>query len=274
MRRKIPCLVAVVLLVAGLAGASRADSEAARRQRAEVLVEQAAARFEVGDFDKAIDLLKEAWDTWPYPEILFNLCQAYRMKKDYERAIFHCKGYLRRKPDTAKRAEVEALVNEMENTAANTAAAEKQTRERPPEGVERVGSGASSRADAAPTPASVAPDEDRAASPWYRDPLGWALLGGGIAMLATSGSLQATALSLHDDAGRALDPMSAAELQSRAEGRQTLALVVGGAGLVATLGGVWRLLDRDRPRGRPPAGTALDVRPIGSGAGLAVSGIF
>jgi len=70
--------------------------------------------YNLGDFDKAIAKFKEAYALTGAPGLLFNVAQAYRLKKDYDQALYFYKTYLRLDPDAPNKGDVEARIAEME----------------------------------------------------------------------------------------------------------------------------------------------------------------
>src|SRR5689334_2733020 len=110
MIRKTRWLAAVVLVGAmstqWVSSAQAGDSEADRRRRARSFVEEANSKYDLGKYDDAIRLYEQAYEIWPHPETLFNLCQAHRQKKDLEAAVRYCKAFLRNDPKTDRREQI------------------------------------------------------------------------------------------------------------------------------------------------------------------------
>lgn len=72
--------------------------------------------YNLGDFDKAAEEYKEAYKLVPDPVILFNIGQAYRLGKNYERANFFYASYVRvvdAKQRPAAEARVKGLTAQM-----------------------------------------------------------------------------------------------------------------------------------------------------------------
>jgi tetratricopeptide (TPR) repeat protein len=137
-----PAVVIVMVMCASLVGAARAappESEDRRQTRSRALLEEGAQRYDRGDFASAVDLFKKGYEVWPFPEALFDLCQAYRQEKHYDEATFYCKSYLRNRSDAPNRADVEQLLDTME-----------AARSGPPRGVVAVGALAPAAKPAAP----------------------------------------------------------------------------------------------------------------------------
>src|SRR5262245_46389422 len=104
-------LAALIVLGFVLVGRSSAwavkDTERDRQQRSGVLLREGQSKYDLGKFDEAIVLFEQAYEIWPYPEALYNLGQSWRRKKNYEKATFYFKSYLRNAPDAKNRQEVE-----------------------------------------------------------------------------------------------------------------------------------------------------------------------
>lgn len=102
----------VCALVLGLAGTASADRKAEAKAKAFYLEGQKA--FDLGDFPRAIDNFKKAYDAAPKPGLLFNIAQAYRLSDDARQALFFYQNYLRLLPDAANRADVEDWIAKLE----------------------------------------------------------------------------------------------------------------------------------------------------------------
>jgi tetratricopeptide (TPR) repeat protein len=217
------------------------DSEQSRKQRARALWDEGARRYDLGDFDGAADLLYKAYQVWPYPAILFNLCQAYRQKSDYKKAIFYCKSYVRNAPEATNRSAAEDLTSEMEATLER----QEQTNEKPPTGVEHP------------------PGELRAVSPsadpWYSDPVAWTITGVGIVAIATGGGFLFWASDLESQSQAAPDMRDELQLHEEAGTKRTIGALALAGGTVVTLAGAY-LLYRTPPARQQ---TRLVLAPIG-----------
>ena len=66
--------------------APSADEEATARAKA--LFQKAQTAYDVGEFDRALDLFTEAYKAKNLAAILFNIAQCHRQKGGYERAAF------------------------------------------------------------------------------------------------------------------------------------------------------------------------------------------
>jgi tetratricopeptide (TPR) repeat protein len=91
---------------------AHADRKAETKAKAFYLEGQKA--YDIGDFPRAIDNFKKAYDTAPKPGLLFNIAQAYRLSGDGKQALFFYRNYLRQVPDAGNRADVEDWIAKLE----------------------------------------------------------------------------------------------------------------------------------------------------------------
>jgi tetratricopeptide (TPR) repeat protein len=111
-------LVRVFVVVMGLALFAQTVSAQTPDPKAQAALEKYEAgkkAYNLGDFDKAIELWKEGYDIKDNSVFLFNLGQAYRQKQDYQKALFFYKAYLRENPNASNKAEVEAKLTDLQN---------------------------------------------------------------------------------------------------------------------------------------------------------------
>jgi tetratricopeptide (TPR) repeat protein len=92
--------------------ATPAGTPAQRKEKARTIAADAGRKYNLGQFDVALTLYTEAYDTFPAAGLLFNLAQCHRSLGNHERAIFFYEGYLREKPTAANRDVVEELLTE------------------------------------------------------------------------------------------------------------------------------------------------------------------
>ncbi len=73
-----------------------ADTPAQRDQRARAREahRQGRTAFDLGDFDKAVEYFKEAYELAPHEAYLYNIAQAYRQGGDCSNALFFYKRYV------------------------------------------------------------------------------------------------------------------------------------------------------------------------------------
>jgi hypothetical protein len=74
--------------------------------------------FQLAEYDAAIADFKEAFRISSEPGYLYNIAQAYRLKKDCRSSATFYKNYLRAKPDAPNAAKVRERISEMEACAA------------------------------------------------------------------------------------------------------------------------------------------------------------
>lgn len=86
----------------------------AKKAEAKALYDKGLSHYNLGEFDLAIKAFRESYAISQAPGLLFNIAQAFRLKKDYEQAVYFYTTYLRLKPDAPNRADVEARLQEME----------------------------------------------------------------------------------------------------------------------------------------------------------------
>lgn len=220
---------AAVLVLFCSASPVRADEEE-RKQLARGLIDEGIRRYDLGRYDDAIDYFARAYEVYPFPEALLGLGQAYRQKKNYERAAFYLRAYLRNKPDAANRDVVIELIDEMDRMAAE----EREAAKKPPTGVDKP-----SGPGVPPPPASTS-NLDRSAR-WYHDALGWAAAGTGTLGTVVAIALFVDAANLDDQADREIDQAVRGDLRDRADTRRTYGAVIGPVGVVALVVGIVKL---------------------------------
>lgn len=260
------CLCLAVTLVAfvNVASARPDESEKDRKTRSYALLKEGRARYDLGKFEQAIDLFERAFEVYPYPEALFNLGQAHRQLKHYERALFYFGSYIRNKPDAPNRAEVEGIVGELEALiAAQTASAEKPpagTQEPVSPGIGSVGpspgqpapreehrreSGSPTRPAALAGAGPVFDQQPSADERWYSDKAGWTLVGVGVIATAAGVGFLVHASDVADRAGAAVDEDEAVRLNDSSDRYRLGGRVAAVAGAAVAIAGVAKLAIHD-----------------------------
>jgi tetratricopeptide (TPR) repeat protein len=93
----------------------RPDAEQGEKEKQAVAhYEKGQQHYNLGEFDQAIVEYKAAYALTLAPGLLFNIAQAYRLKKNHEQALFFYYTYLREDPEAENRADVEMLIVELE----------------------------------------------------------------------------------------------------------------------------------------------------------------
>jgi tetratricopeptide (TPR) repeat protein len=100
------------LLIAFLAAAGSARGDAGGLQEAKELTNRATIEYDVGKFQQALDLYSKAYEQYPIPVLLFDIGQCHKQLKNYDRAIFFYRGYLRAEPAAKNRAAVESFITD------------------------------------------------------------------------------------------------------------------------------------------------------------------
>ncbi len=90
------------------------EEKEAKDKKAYDLYQEGITHYNLGEFDPAIEKFKAAYALTGAPGLLFNVAQAYRLKKDYEQALYFYKTYLRLDPDAPNKGDVEARIAEMD----------------------------------------------------------------------------------------------------------------------------------------------------------------
>lgn len=93
-------------------GPAHADVTTRAAQR---YFEQGEQLFKGGRFAAALREYQKAFDAEPLPELLYNIGQCYRNLADYEHAILNFKTYLNLLPNAPDRAQVETLIENLED---------------------------------------------------------------------------------------------------------------------------------------------------------------
>ena len=87
--------------------------------------ERGLAKYNLAEFDAAIVEFKASYELSKAPRLLFNIAQAYRLKKDYSSALYFYNTYLRADPNPPNFDDVDQKIDEMKRAidAARKAAA-------------------------------------------------------------------------------------------------------------------------------------------------------
>jgi len=115
--------VAIMALLAMGASAHADDLQKAREH-----YQEGTKAYDLGRFDDAAREYEQAYEAKDDPALLFNIAQAYRFGKRYDKAILSYRSYLRRVPDAPNRGEVQAIVVELQRLVDE----QKKTESKPP----------------------------------------------------------------------------------------------------------------------------------------------
>jgi hypothetical protein len=101
-------VVAFVMVIGSVA--AFADEATARKD-----FDAGERAYNLGDFNKAVELFKKAYEEWPEPAFLFNVAQTYRQSGDCKQALFFYKRFLALKQNDTKKPLKPELKREVEN---------------------------------------------------------------------------------------------------------------------------------------------------------------
>lgn len=108
-------VIALWLVAAAGARADAPDPAAAEAQRHWTA---GMAHFQLEEWDDAIKEWEAGFRLKPVPQFLYNIAQAYRQSKRYDKALSFYRKYLRMAPDAPNRAEVEGHIQSLEKVVA------------------------------------------------------------------------------------------------------------------------------------------------------------
>lgn len=82
--------------------------------RAKKLFEDGTRAFNLGEFQTAVSLYRQAYKIKPEPGLVYNIAQAYRLSNDPGNAVFFYRSFLRLAPNTPNRKEIEERIRKLE----------------------------------------------------------------------------------------------------------------------------------------------------------------
>lgn len=283
MKRHIWGLLVLTLMVTGpSARAESGDAAEGGGATAEggdfdALVSQAMERYQARDYEQAIELFQRAYEIQPEPELVYNIARSHERLAHREEALAAYERFIEL-PGTTGELRARALEN-IRALREEIAALEAARRaEQEVEAAERqAGSGQQAQPGGAGGPAAPPPPQETGSSALAVT--GYALIGIGVAVLATGavfGGLAISSYNQYQDAGFQVERLDLRDDVSR---RALIAdvLLFSGAG-VAAAGVVMAVVAAIRAR-RGDGGTesARGVSPtiaLGEGFGLGLSGRF
>lgn len=253
-RTTLPWLVLVITLLAS--GSAHADDT---EKNDYSLWRSGVTKYELGEYEEAIKFFERAYAKNRNDDILYNLAQAHRQIKSYERALEYYRSYLRKKPNAPNRDQVEARIDEIKRLVDEQEA----IRERPPPGVEspQGGDGGESltASEDVATHAAVATGDSVEHKFWYQDRLGWAVTGVGLVGVGVGVGYFYSAGQSRDQIAGAASDSERQRLRDEAAGREAIGLPVVLAGTAVIGAGVYLLIRNPTPDGpRVSAGLSSD----------------
>jgi tetratricopeptide (TPR) repeat protein len=233
MPRAVLPLSLLLLLLAAAPRAAQADA----RREAQAHLARATELHGAGAFAEALTELTIAYSLDPQPDLLYAIAQTHVQLGNCPQAILFYRRFLSTRPErVAASAALEAIeVCETAPPPPEPPPEPEPVVEPPPPPPEPV---------VEPPPPPPPPPPAPGARPWHRDPLGLALVGGGVVLGAAAGVTYALA---RGDLDRAEDAPTYAEyvdLVDRGRTRRLVAGVLGGAGVTVAVIGVVRLARR------------------------------
>lgn len=97
-----------VLLVALVLRPAAVEAEDA--QRAKEMFHQGSVYFDLGQYDRAIEVWQKGYEEKQDPGFLYNIAQAHRLSGNPAKAILFYKSFLRNSPKASNRAEIEERI--------------------------------------------------------------------------------------------------------------------------------------------------------------------
>ncbi len=105
------CLVLSAWLACSIAGGARADQA---ESDAKVHYDEAGKAFSLGEFERAAQEYRAAYQAKPDASFLYNIAQSYRLGNNFQQALFFYRSYLHSEPDASNRDEVEDRIHKLE----------------------------------------------------------------------------------------------------------------------------------------------------------------
>jgi tetratricopeptide (TPR) repeat protein len=272
MKSSLLCACAVV----ALAGPALAEPPIARPKDPAALkhLDVATKLYDIRSFEQAIEEYKAGALVEPAPVFDYDLAQCYRQLHKYKDAIWHYQRFLKESPETVEHDEaVKKFIEQMQ------AELDQKAMTAPPTEDANAPASAKPTTPAAPTPtAPTATNEDEETPPpattdaWYRDPIGWSLVGGGVAALGASTYFLLDARSKDLDSNKTPGQTEQASLRDTAHSHRLIGGIVGGIGVAAVAAGVVKLVlhARSADEHTETAGLGIGI----TSNGFAVTGRF
>lgn len=276
MKSSLLCAFAVL----ALAGPALADPPIARPKDPAALkhLDVATKLYDIRSFEQAIEEYKAGALVEPAAVFDYDLGQCYRQLHKYKDAIWHYQRFLKESPQTPEHDEavkkfIDQMQAELDQKAMTAPPTEDANAAAPKPTTPPVGPVAPT---ATPTPTPTATHDDNeppppAAAPWYHDPIGWGLVGGGVAALGVSTYFLLDARSKDLDSNKTPGQMAQASLRDTAHSHRVIGGIVGGIGIAAVAAGVVKLvLHPSTEASTETAGLGIGI----TGNGFAVTGRF
>jgi tetratricopeptide (TPR) repeat protein len=223
--------IALVIAITGIWSGSAAADEVAPKDRALQLFRDSDVHYQRGEFERAIELLRESYDVYPEPLVLYNLARALEGAGDFAAAVAEYERYLRTSQNLNDRGGIERRVATLKAYIDAAGSGRLEGLHTSPE------IGAGNGGGSVPTRAL---ERDRGVRGW----IPWALAGAGVAVVAAGAVTASMSDSWHDEAVREPIQAEAVRLQDKAESlASTGTILLVGGGIVAAGGVVWGVIE-------------------------------
>jgi len=231
------CGVGLGALLLGLGRAHAAPAPAPDQDltpTARALSDKGLREYQQGELDAAIESFMGAYALSNNGGILFNVAQAYRLKKDCDHAKEYYGRYLAAVPDSALKPSVERRLAEME--ACSTASGGDAVPARASGTAERhVALQETKPAGAAVTPSPSAPEAQLAATSSRNRAITWTLRGSAAALLTSSAIFGALAWDAKRDFDASTTQRTALDANDRFKLDTTLAISFAATGVACAV---------------------------------------
>lgn len=265
---RLRSLVVIVCLLCGTAAGAMA-AEPPLAPAAQGHLDRGLAHYAAHEYPEAVAEFQAGYAVEPRREFLFAWAQAARLGGDCAAAVPLYQRFLETQPALRQAAAARTGIARCEAEAVATRDPPRGTLER--EAKAGVPASVESELVDPNAPAVVtAPPPVRIERPWYLDPLGAGLLGGGVVALGAGATLYALSVASADAAASAATYARYDEEIARAEARRSYAVVALVTGACLMGAGAIRYAWFAPRRPRPALALWLDQ----GGGGLVVGGAF
>lgn len=245
-------MIRSLALVATLLVASRAD--AVPRNTVKAHVDKAMKAHKEGKFDVALDELKAAYALDPKPDLLFAIAQVYVKLENCGEAISYYEKFLATQKDVQTRQVVMQAIDTCKTKLAGQPKVEPKVEPKvdpepkvEPKPEPKLEPKPEPKLEPKPDPrreddpfAKGRSDRAREPSPWYKDPIGDALVGGGVLAGVGGFLMWRGASSDIDKANASTDIAQFRDFEDRAKSKRTFSVVLAGASVALVTVGIVR----------------------------------
>lgn len=228
--------IVACILSASVSTSSFAADKKRDRKRAIQLFRESETAYQAGEFERAANLLREAYDLDPAPTLLYNLARALESSGDLPAAKKAYEEYIQVEPKAKDRPAIEKRIENLGRQIRERQELEARLKRKAEEDAEAK---AVEPPPAPPVVATTQPPPDPPAA----SPIPWIVAGLGVAVVGSGAVLGALARGRNNDAIAAPLQTDAAALADEAQGLATAANVSFAVGGAVVAGGLlWGLL--------------------------------